>query len=92
MIVADTPGAFPDNTKLHWDDRTGLSLYVQRNEEPSGGSLWGEPFAGDWYRAFSLPEYLDAKEARAAVSSGVLTIQIPKRAVPAPMSIPVTVS
>ena len=31
MIIADTPGAFPDNTKLHWDDRAGLSLYVQRS-------------------------------------------------------------
>ena len=61
-------------------------------DEPSDGWLFGERLVGDWYRTFSLPEYLDAKEARAAVSSGVLTIQIPKRAVPAPLSIPVTVS
>jgi len=92
MIIADTPGAFPDNTKLHWDDQTGLSLYVQRGDEPHEEWLWGERLAGDWYRAFSLPDYLDANEARAAVSSGVLTIQIPKRAMPAPVSIPVTVS
>lgn len=92
MIVADTPGAFPDNTKLHWEDRAGLSIYVQRGGEPEGERLWGEGLSGDWYRAFALPDYVDAYEARAAVRSGVLTIQIPKQARPAPVSIPVTAS
>jgi HSP20 family protein len=92
MIVADTPGAFPDNTKLHWDDGAGLSIYVQRGEEPDGQPLWGEALGDDWYRSFSLPDYVDAQESRAAVRGGVLTIQIPKQARPAPMSIPVTAS
>jgi HSP20 family molecular chaperone IbpA len=92
MILADTPGAFPDNTKLYWDDREGLSIYVQTPEEPSEEPLSGESLGEDWYRSFSLPDYVDAHEARAAVRGGVLTIQIPKRATPAPISIPVTVS
>jgi len=92
MIIADTPGAFPDNTKLHWDERAGLSIYVRRAEEPEAEPLWGEPLGEDWYRSFSLPDYVDAYEARAAVRGGVLTIQIPKQARPAPVSIPVTAS
>ena len=90
MIVADTPGAFPDNTKLHWDDRSGLSLYVRQREVPNDGWLWGEDLGDDWYRTLTLPDYVDANEARAAVHEGVLTIQIPKRAMPAPVSIPIT--
>jgi len=90
MIVADTPGAFPDNTKLYWDDREGLSIYVQLAEEQGDLPLWGDGAGEDWYRSFSLPDYVDAYEARAAVRGGVLTIQIPKRARPAPISIPVT--
>jgi HSP20 family molecular chaperone IbpA len=92
MIVADTPGAFPDNTKLHWDDRAGLSIYVQRGGEPGGTRLWGEALGEDWYRSCSLPDYVDAYEARAVVRGGVLTIQVPKQAQPAPVSIPVTAS
>ncbi len=92
MIVADTPGAFPDNTKLHWDEREGLSLYVQRGDGRSDGWLWDQSFGEDWCRAFALPEYVDANEARAVVRGGVLTIQIPKRAIPKPVTIPVTAS
>ena len=92
MIVADTPGAFPDNTKLHWDDRDGLSIYIQRGEEPDDQPLWGEPLGEHWYRSFSLPDYVDAYEARAVVRDGVLTIQLPKQARPAPVTIPVTAS
>lgn len=92
MILADTPGAFASNTKLYWDDREGLSIYVQRAEESRDEPLWGEKLGEDWYRTFSLPDYVDAYAARAAVHGGVLTIQIPKRATPAPISIPITAS
>ena len=92
MIVADTPGAFPDNTRLHWDDRNGLSLYVRQRDVQEDDWLWGEDLGDDWYRNLSLPDYVDANEARAAVHAGVLTIQIPKRAMPAPVSIPITAS
>lgn len=92
MIVADTPGASPDNTKLYWDDHEGLSIYVQCAEKPSDEPLWGESLGEDWYRSFSLPDHVDACGARAAVRGGLLTIQIPKRATPAPISIPVTAS
>jgi HSP20 family molecular chaperone IbpA len=92
MIVADTPGAFPDNTKLYWDDREGLSIYVQSDVEPSDEPLLGESLGEGWYRSFCLPDYVDPCEARAAVGGGVLTIQIPKRARPAPISVPVTAS
>ncbi|MGB8332295.1 MAG: hypothetical protein WCE62_19380 [Polyangiales bacterium] len=40
--------------------------------------------------AGALPEYLEGEQARATVSSGVLTIQIPKRSMPTPVGIPVT--
>jgi len=90
MIRADTPGAFPDNTSVYWDERSGLSVHVQRGSEASGDWLWGENLNGDWYRAFRLPDYLEGDQARAKVSEGVLTIQIPKRDTPAPVGIPVT--
>lgn len=92
LIVADTPGAFPDNTRLHFDETKGLSMHVELPGDSTDRPAWGESVEGDWYRAFSLPDYADAYEAYAAVRSGVLTIRIPKQERPAPVMIPVTAS
>jgi len=92
LIVADIPGAFPDNTRLHFDERTGLSIHVQLPGDWTDRPSWGDSFEGDWYRTFSLPDYADAYEACAAVRSGVLTIHVPKQPRPTPVMIPVTAS
>ncbi len=89
MILADAPGAFPDNTRVQVDDELGLTIHVRRAEQ-SDRLVWGEPVGTDWYTAFSLPPHLDGNDARATVNRGVLKIRIPKRAMPAPVSIPVT--
>lgn len=91
VIVADVPGAFQDNTKVHWSARSGLSVHVVRAEE-SSALVWGERLDEDWYRTFALPEHLDESDARASIERGVLTIRIPKQATPAPISIPITAS
>jgi HSP20 family molecular chaperone IbpA len=91
VIVADTPGAFPDNTWLHWDEESVLSLHVQR-KGTSHRWLFGDDLESDWYRALEIPDYLDPGAARASLKAGVLEIQIPKRDQPAPISIPITVS
>lgn len=92
VVIADTPGAFSDNTRLHFDDQVGLSIHVRLPDEATAPPLWGEGIEGDWYRTFSLPDYVDGYEATAAVRSGVLTIHIPKQTRPAPVTIPVTAS
>lgn len=89
MILADTPGAFSDNTRVHVDGQSALSIHVRR-ERWSDRLVWGDPVGTDWYAELSLPAYLDANDARATVDRGVLKVRIPKRAAAAPVTIPVT--
>lgn len=92
LILADTPGAFTDNTKLHWGSRSTLSLHVRRPDEPTNRSVSDECVGGDWYRTLSLPEYVDPDRTRATVRDGVLKVHVPKQATLGAVSIPVTAS
>ena len=92
LIVADTPGAFPDNTWVYSEAGDGLSLYVRRDARELPGRVWGDDLSADWYRSFELPEYVDAAAARVTLKAGVLSMHLPKRDVASPIVIPIAAS
>jgi HSP20 family protein len=87
LLLADVPGAHVGNTQIFWDVQRGLQLYVRRGPAARESSS-GNGSQPDWFRAFRLPDYLDAPEARSSVRDGVLRIRIPRK----PRSNPVTIA
>lgn len=90
VLRADVPGANPQNTRVWYDDRTGLTLHVRAPDLPQAGRLVvGDGPPRDWHFATGLPDYLDGTQASSQVKQGVLTIRVPKRPHARPRIIPI---
>jgi HSP20 family protein len=80
LIQADVPGGTREGATVAWDEARGLTLLVKGQGLPSG-SIWASEYQPrDWYRALTLPDYVDGSKAASTIRDGVLTIRIPKRA------------
>jgi HSP20 family molecular chaperone IbpA len=88
LLHADVPGGTREGATVAWDEARGLTFLVKGQALPSG-SLWASEYKRrDWYRALTLPDYVDGSKASSTIKDGVLTVRIPKRA-PASKFIPV---
>jgi HSP20 family molecular chaperone IbpA len=80
LVRADVPGGTREGATVAWDEARGLTFLVKGQGLPSG-SLWASEYEPrDWYRALTLPDYVDGSKASSTIKDGVLTIRIPKRA------------
>jgi len=79
LIRADVPGGNREGTTVMWDESRGLSFLVKGRELPAGAPCVVEHKRCDWYRAITLPDYVDGNKATSAVKDGVLAIRVPKR-------------
>lgn len=78
LLYADLPGVEPKNLDLRFDNG---ELIIEGRVEPrraEGKLLYTEYGIGDFYRAFSITEAIDAGKISAELKSGVLTIHLPK--------------
>ena len=78
-VVIDAPGCAPDLTRVTWNGRDTLSIYVLRSHKPLGDIWYAEHEPRDWYRQIKLGPELDGAWATCSVKDGVLTILIPVR-------------
>jgi HSP20 family protein len=79
LLHADVPGGSRESATVVWDEARGLSFLV-KGQEPPAGNRWASGYeAHDWYRAITLPDYVDGSRASSTLKNGVLTIRIPKR-------------
>jgi HSP20 family molecular chaperone IbpA len=80
LVQADVPGGTRDSATVVWDETRGLTFWVKRQALPAG-DRWASGYESeDWYRALTLPDYVDGSRASSTIKNGVLTIRIPKRA------------
>jgi len=78
LLFADVPGARPEDVDLHYENGE-LVLHVRvRPRSHQGNGLLREYDEGDFYRAFSIHESIDASKIEASCKSGVLTVRLPK--------------
>jgi HSP20 family protein len=77
LIVADVPGATQDGVSIHFD-KGELSIEAKRSEVPSGSPLLSEHRPCDYFRAFSVPQGIDASKIDAQLRAGVLRVRLPK--------------
>ncbi|KAI5064014.1 hypothetical protein GOP47_0020684 [Adiantum capillus-veneris] len=89
IFKANLPGLAKEDVKVHVEDGHVLQITGERKqEETSSGDRWHrvERSRGSFLRRFRLPENAKAEEVKAGMENGVLTITIPKVALPEPKS------
>ena len=90
VVLADIPGARAEDVDIRFEN--GL-LTVQARVEPrqpeSMHFLMEEYGVGDYSRSFEVSEDIDASRISAEISSGVLTVHLPKAEAAKPRKIPV---
>ncbi len=85
-IVAklDMPGIDKKDIKINVTDY-GIEIKAEtkkeEKKETKGNYRYERSYSG-FYRSFALPEYANAKEAKAEYKEGVLKISIPKKELP----------
>jgi len=78
LLHVDLPGVKPEDVDVRFENR---ELQIRGKVTPAAARqhfLLKEYGVGDYYRAFSVTEDVDAEEIRADLSGGVLTVHLPK--------------
>lgn len=90
LVVADVPGAGPDDVAIHFEKGTLTLEARRRSAGPEGAKLVAsEARQADYRRAFALPSGIDADKITAELEHGVLRVHLPKLAALRPRQIPV---
>jgi HSP20 family molecular chaperone IbpA len=78
LLIGDLPGVEKDGLDIRFE-KNELSVYGRVTPRHSEVEyLYGEFGIGDFYRAFTIGEAIDAKKISAELKNGVLTIHLPK--------------
>jgi HSP20 family molecular chaperone IbpA len=77
LLVADVPGATPEGISIQFD-KGQLTIEAKREGGPEGTPLGLEHRPADYYRAFSVPQGIDAAKIEAQLTAGVLRLRLPK--------------
>lgn len=91
VLTADIPGVKMEDIDIKLEDGT-LSISGSRqfeSEKKDGGYHRIERAYGEFKRAFSLPDSVDAEKVAAAYDNGVLRVTLPKKEIAKPRSIKV---
>ena len=90
LLLADLAGVRPEDVDLHYE-KGELMLYARvRERQPRENLLLQEYDEGDFYRAFSISESIDASRIEASCKNGVLTVHLPKTEAARPRQIQVS--
>lgn len=88
LVVADMPGVAKDAVDVKFENGA-LTLTGRRDAGTSDGALSQEQRYGNFERAFTMPEDVDAEKISAELANGVLSVHLPKQAAKQPRKIEV---
>jgi HSP20 family protein len=77
-LYADVPGVLPDGVDLRYEQGQLLLHARVKPRHPEQNFLLQEYDEGDFYRAFSVHESIDASRIEAEFKNGVLIVHLPK--------------
>lgn len=78
LLFAEMPGVKPEDVDIRYENGE-LHVYGRRAaQQEKKNYLLEEYEAGDFYRAFTVGETLDADRISAELKNGVLTVHLPK--------------
>ena len=90
VLFADMPGVKPEDADVRYENGE-LTLHGRCAPRRFGdGAVAAEYGVGDFYRAFTLSEDVDAQKITAELKNGVLTVHLPKVEAVKPRRIKVT--
>ena len=76
-LFVDLPGVHPDGLDIRFQNGE-LSIHGKVEPRYQGEYLYCEYGIGDFYRAFTISETIDAEHIGAELKNGVLTVHLPK--------------
>jgi HSP20 family molecular chaperone IbpA len=90
MVVADMPGARPDDIDIQFEKGT-LTIYGKVSDrQPEDTNYLSREYAvGDFWRTFQVSEAIDPSAISADFANGVLMLHLPKTAQAKPRKISV---
>jgi HSP20 family protein len=90
-LVADVPGATPENVEIHYENgHLTINVKVDPRTPAEGAQMVLREYGvGDFYRCFQIGEGIDASRIEAKVRDGVLTVHLPKAEAARPRKIAV---
>lgn len=89
VVFADMPGVNRENVHIDME-KNQLTITARRTRgERQGQLVAGEFRAFDYYRAFLVPQDIDAEHIGAELKNGVLRVVLPKRTAARPRRIEV---
>jgi HSP20 family molecular chaperone IbpA len=77
LVVADVPGSSHDGVDIQLE-KGQLTILARREDEAPGSAIASEYRSRDYYRAFTVPQGIDASKIDAQLTSGVLRVRLPK--------------
>jgi len=77
-LYAELPGVRPEDVELRYEKGELTLLGRVKPRTPGRKSLLQEYEVGDFYRAFSIHESVDAGRIEAECKNGLLTVHLPK--------------
>ena len=78
VLYGDMPGVTADTLDIQFEDRT-LTIHGKVESRHNDLEyLYGEYGIGDFYRTFTIGEYIDSEKISAELDGGVLTLHLPK--------------
>jgi HSP20 family protein len=80
LLYVDLPGVKPEDVDVRFENR---ELQIRGKVTPPASKpryLLNEYGVGDFYRAFSITDDVDAQKISADLKDGVLTVHLPKSA------------
>lgn len=90
LVVADVPGATSEGVDLNFENNQLIIKAATEFAAEEGTPLFRELRDVDYRRAFELAPGIDAEGIKAELSSGTLTIHLPKSAALKPRQIPIS--
>jgi HSP20 family protein len=90
VLLADVPGVAKDSVEIKLED--GVLEITAHRAAPKEKPVFEEFRPASYYRAFNLSDEIDAEGIKAGLSSGVLTVTLPKTPKAKPRKIEITAS
>src|SRR5215813_14854876 len=78
LLLADLPGVRPEDVDLHYEQGELILHARVRSRQPRENVLLQEYDEGDFYRAFSISESIDATRSGAGCRDGVWSVDVAK--------------
>jgi HSP20 family protein len=89
VLAGDVPGVEPQDLDVKYENQE-LTIHGKVKPRHTEGQCFTEEYGvGDFHRSFNVGELVEGSLIKAELSSGVLTVRLPKRAEAKPRKITV---